>query len=235
MSSLLNLVLLLPHHWASATPGASSVHLSKWKMDSWAQPETWSLHANKRLFRRGKKKYGEFIIFICLCNIFGYIFGSQSFGEHCKKLINLNKRLTLTCFGSGFLSRRIIIWQLTTSYSETGDFEERRYLYRVAVTSDHFNSQFFTNQKLRIARDSLLRTISLLCSQMSKFTKMKSCFLNLKKKFRSTPFYGCATVLSFSDISSSEQQEIASIFLMLPESGKLDIYYSHYAICKLKD
>lgn len=157
MSSLLNLVLLLPHHWASATPGASSVHLSKWKMDSWAQPETWSLHANKRLFRRGKKKYGEFIIFICLCNIFGYIFGSQSFGEHCKKLINLNKRLTVTCFGSGFLSRRIIIWQLTTSYSETGDFEERRYLYRVAVTSDHFNSQFFTNQKLRIARDSLLR------------------------------------------------------------------------------
>lgn len=92
--------------------------------------------------------------------------------------------LIVICSGLGFLSRGNIIWQLTISYSETGDFEGRRYLYRVAVTSDHFNSQFFTNQKHRTARDSLLRTISLLCSQISKFSKMKCCSLNLKIKFQ---------------------------------------------------
>lgn len=41
--------------------------------------------------------------------------------------------------------------------------------------------------------------------------------------------------LSFSNISSSEQQEIASIFLILPELDKLDFYYSHYATSKPKD
>lgn len=109
----------------------------------------------------------------------------------------------LLCFGLGFLSRGTIIWQLTISYSETGDFEERRYLYRVAVTSNHFNSQFFTNQKLITARDSLLRTISLSCSQTSKFTEMNCCFLNLNKKFSGAfHFMDVRQCLSFSNISS---------------------------------
>lgn len=41
--------------------------------------------------------------------------------------------------------------------------------------------------------------------------------------------------LYFSNISSSEKQEIASIFFILPELDKLDIYYSRCAICKPKD
>lgn len=40
--------------------------------------------------------------------------------------------------------------------------------------------------------------------------------------------------LSFNNISSSDQQEIASIFLILLQLDKLDIYYSHCVICNLR-
>lgn len=97
-SSLLNLVLLLLHHSASATPRASLLYLSKWRMDSWAYPKL-GLSCWKKRFFIGAKRSMENMLFSSACAIYlhTHLGVKVFFGKHCKKkLFNLNKRLTLT-------------------------------------------------------------------------------------------------------------------------------------------